>query len=412
VNPPGFCPADQWPEEKRGDAWEPAKQIANGQPVVDCVPPKQADRPRFNPTLYTDAAFMDAKFPLEWLVTDVFAKNYPGVFGGPKKTLKTNGLVDLVLSLGTGGKFLAEFDVPNPVKVLFMSGESGGAVLQETRNRIAASKGIDYAVENIIWSLDLPQLSSVDHLNDLANILEENRVEVMAIDPLYLCLLAGEDPEKAEASNYYKMGPLFQRISQTSLAVGCTPILAPHARKNIPFDRPLELDDLAFAGIGEFCRQWILLNRREPYRGDGKHALHLSIGGHAGQCFFGHLDIDEGRQASDFTGRRWDVEITTALEAKEAKAAEREQRQLEEDQADDLRISGFIDQFSKEPAKATLTRLRNLGGLSKKRCDCALERLVDTGNFRRWVGEATNAAGKKHQAEMYERVEETAGETA
>src|SRR5262249_14115104 len=46
--------------------------------------------------------------------------------------------------------------------------------------------------------------------------------------------------------------------------------------------KPLGLDALAFAGVGEFVRQWVLVNRRQPFRRGTAHRLLLSSGGNAG----------------------------------------------------------------------------------------------------------------------------------
>ena len=65
------------------------------------------------------------------------------------------------------------------------------------------------------------------------------------------------------------MGPLFQTISRIAPDAGTTPLLAHHSKKGIGRGlgrcEPLDLDDLAYAGVGEFARQWILLSRRKEY---------------------------------------------------------------------------------------------------------------------------------------------------
>ena len=59
---------------------------------------------------------------------------------------------------------------------------------------------------------------------------------------------------------------------------------------------PAELGDLAFAGFGEFARQWLLLARSGPStsRGRGKHQLWVTTGGWAGFNGTYAVDIDEG----------------------------------------------------------------------------------------------------------------------
>jgi replicative DNA helicase len=118
-----------------------------------------------------------------------------------------------------------------------------------------------------------------------------------------------------------------KRLTDACLAEGATPIFAHHTVKNAGKQtgrngatyktyEPAELGDLAFAGFGEFARQWILLARRAEYEpGTGKHQLWVTTGGSAGfnDCYA--LDVDEGVMAEDFSGKKWDVRVQTQAEA-------------------------------------------------------------------------------------------------
>src|SRR5262249_54509023 len=139
----------------------------------------------------TSRQFAERRWALEWHVRKLMAKNQHGVLGGPKKTLKTSVLVDAALSLGTGTTFLNFFVVDRPVRVGIISGESGPAVLQETARRVAAEKGIDLAEADVFWGFELPQLADLGDLAALQEAVEENALEVLFLDPLYLAMLAG-----------------------------------------------------------------------------------------------------------------------------------------------------------------------------------------------------------------------------
>jgi replicative DNA helicase len=258
------------------------------------------------------ATFAKEPHQLKWLVPQVLVAGQPAVVGGPKKAMKTSVVLDLAISLGSATPFLGRFPVPQKARVAVLSGESGAATLQETAHRICKAKGISLEGCDVLWQPDgLPRLSDPGDREELRRGLAEAGVEVVVIDPLYLCLLGGG--ERAAASNLYEVGPLLLRASDACLDAGATPVLVHHAIKAAPRKAgggdPLDLEDLAFAGVGEFARQWLLLSRSSPYRpGTGSHGLTLAVGGSAGHSAVYSVTIEEGAGAD---GRRWQVRVVS-----------------------------------------------------------------------------------------------------
>jgi replicative DNA helicase len=305
---------EEWTKDERGDAWQTPP---NREPSRNGHAKGEREEPTF--ALLDSAAFARADYRLEWLVKRLLVKDQPTILGGPKKALKTSLLVDLAISLGTGKPFLGEFDVPRPVRVALLSGESGEATLQETARRVCAAKGVRLENAGVLWGFKLPQLADLLHLAVLGRELRNAEAEVLILDPLYLSLLAGVGPGGPQASNVYQVGPLLANVSKTCLSAGCTPLLAHHfkiTRAN-PYEEPA-LEDLAFSGVQEFARQWLLVGRRKKYEtGTGNHQLWLSVGGSCGHSGLWALDVAEGTVNDAFAGRRWQVSITTATEARQ-----------------------------------------------------------------------------------------------
>lgn len=258
----------------------------------------------FDCKLIDSAALATANYPQEWLAEHVLITGLPAVIGGPQKSLKTSVGIELAISLATGKPFLGQFDVPVQKRVAVFSGESGPATIKETAKRICAAKGLRLKNCNVWWEFSLPALGNRAHLQALYSGLRQREIQVVILDPLYLCLLKGS---KASAANLYEVGPILCDAARACLDAGATPILIHHVTKGANKKEFLSLEDLAFAGIGEFARQWILLNRREPYAMDGNHRLSMAIGSSAGHSSYRHLDVSEGTVGDDLTGRRWEV---------------------------------------------------------------------------------------------------------
>jgi replicative DNA helicase len=270
-------------------------------------------QPKGGPTFLASAEFATAEFRHEWVIRQVLVAGQPGVIGGPKKALKTSLAVDAAVSVGTGTPFLGRFPVPMKRRVAFLSGESGPATLKDTALRVCKARKVSLAKANVLWSFDLPQLSSKAALGWLREAIEENEVKVVFLDPLYLCMLGAGG---ASATNLFETGPILRRASQACLDAGATPIFLHHATKAAgKKSEAADLDDLSFSGVAEFARQWLLIARRSSYvPGTGRHELRLAVGGSAGHSGEWDVNVSEGVLADDFSGRKWEVAVGRAAQ--------------------------------------------------------------------------------------------------
>jgi DNA primase catalytic core len=336
-------------------------------------------------------AFARGAYKPEWLVKRLLVRGQPAIIGGPKKSLKTTLLLDLAISLASGQSFFGTFTVYQPLRVALLSGESGEFTLQETACRICRAKGIGLADlrDKLLWQFTLPQLANADHLARLHAGLVRDRVEVLIIDPLYLSLLAGVKPGTLKAENLFDMGPLLQSVTRIALDAGATPLFAHHSRKGTGSTgarhqkeaEPLDLDDLAFAGVAEFARQWLLVSRRQVYEpGTGHHELWLTAGGSFGHGGLWALDIEEGALGDNFDGRTWEVAVKAAAEhrsdAHDQKQEAKDEHRQQRDRADDSALLTALDALDAAGQGASYEKVRVQSRLPKDRMSRAFERLL------------------------------------
>jgi replicative DNA helicase len=398
-----------YPEDQRGDAWEPKAP----EPEPEGTPEPRPDP--FRLEVIDSATFARTEYKLDWDCRGLLVRLQPAVLGGPKKALKTSLLIDLAVSLGTGTAFLDHFACPCPRRVLFLSGESGEATLKETALRGCAAKGIDLADAGVSWCFRLPHLADPGHLGVLLQTIRQHRAEVLLLDPLYLSLLAGMGGQGPQASNLYQMGPLLMTVARTCIAAGCTPVLAHHFKiTRAEPDKEPQLEDLSHAGIQEFARQWVLLGRREKYQpGTGRHQLWLSVGGSAGQSGLWALDIDEGAIDEDFRGRRWDVTLKTASEFRESfrtqKDADKAEAKVRKNNDDDRKVLTALDRLDPNRQGAGCNQIRVEADIPKERMQRSVRRLREEGILEPVEVTATAGNGAKLEAEGVRRCAEEEG---
>lgn len=345
--------------------------------------------PDFQLNLMTSAEFMAADFRQHFLIKRLLVEGQPCILGGPKKVLKTSLLVDLAVSLGTGTPFLGQPEfAADHVNVMLLSGESGDYTLQETARRIALARGWLPSTLSVSWGFDLPQLSEPSHLAELAGAIERCSAKVAIIDPAYLCLLSAGSNANV-TSNVFAMGQLLKGVTEVGQQTGCTIIIAHHTRKadrQSPYGVP-DLEDLSGSGFAEWARQWILLNRREQYQSDGKHALWLTVGGSAGHSGTWTLDIDEGVVTDEAQQRTWKTKLTPAADAiadmKRAKEERQEQQKAKKGAAAALRHCQAVRDVLAAAAKPmTKSAIKDLAGLSGSNVGPTLHQLITLGEVR------------------------------
>jgi hypothetical protein len=398
-------------EYEPGDAYEgpdalPSASTLSGRPSGKFPEGSNGEtkktplRSHFTFAPITSAQFDVANYSVEWFVKHGFVRGQFGVMGAASKTMKTSLALDWALSVSTGLPFMGTLDVYKPARVAVISGESGEAVLRETARRIAAAKGIKLADADVLWSFDLPQLARITDLAELCRGLRENKVEALLLDPLYLSLLAGTD---LDAKNLYDIGPLLRNFTLACLDAGATPITLHHFKKAHKPGDELSITDLSFSGIAENCRQWLLIGRRERYvPGSGRHALTVEVGGSAGQSGSWSVDIDEGQLADDFTGRKWDLKVTTTVKSREDASLVMAQKQKEKN-AD--KLHGFdaeflnkLDAIIASGKPATKTAVRDALGWNGEKAGGCVTRLELDGIVETYTADVEGGKGSKKPA--------------
>jgi len=349
-----------------------------------------------------------ATYDLEYLIDGALVAGQPCILAGNKKSMKTSILIDLGISLAMGGCFLGKLRVNRACRVGIMTGESGLATIQETARRICRAAGYQLAdISGLVWSEQVPQFGDLRHLDALRRFLTNDELEVVIIDPAYMCI-----PD-VDHGNLFEVGARLRGVSQVCQESGAMLLLAHHNRKagkTDPFSPP-ELEDIAWAGFQEFARQWLLVGRRDAYEpGSGEHRLWLSAGGSAGHSALWAVDIAEGTRATP-GGRFWQVNLMPASDARQQANARNEarktaQRQAKEEQELETDRKAIVKGIVKLNKPDTMTGIRARSGLGNgQRFDRAWASLLADETVRQ-AGVGKKGNGQEYESYQLARAED------
>ena len=328
------------------------------------------------------AELASGDYQLDYLIDGILVDRQPCVVAGPHKSLKTTLLVDLAISLAAGVPFLRHFPVTTKCRVGLMSGESGMATIQEIANRVAKSARLELAgIDGLVFSPTLPQLGELDHMDALRRFIFDDELTVVLLDPTYLCMPVAAD----KGGNIFAMGELLRSANQVAHECGSTLVIAHHTKKGSPTHEPPKLADIAWSGFAEWARQWIMLNRREPYDpdSDGEHALWMSPGGSAGHSRLWGLDIREGRR-DEPGGRVWEVDVVTASTVRDEQSEQRNAKQVGRERQRQAKLKGDCELVLRKleaasPDGLTKTAIRDKCQFNTLRVSSVIEALIDDG---------------------------------
>jgi hypothetical protein len=317
------------------------------------------DTPQFE--IYSGAELASLKLDMSYLVDRVLCKDHFCLIVGPVKSMKTSLAIDLSVSLAVGGRFLNYFPCQKS-RVLLMSGESGPHTIRETAIRIGEAYGhkLD-KMDDWFFCQSVPQFGRDDHLALLAEQLESRQIEVLIVDPAYLCMNT-----EGRESSVFPMGQLLARISSLCKSKGVTFILLHHTTKNVKPGQPITITDSAWAGFGEYTRQWITVNRTKDYKpGSGHHELTVCMGGSMGHSGSYDVAIHEGTNDQGNT-RHWKPEVVP----KAANAIEEKQN---------VYAAKVLLFLKDHPKGETLRNISQGVGVTPNKVTVALEHLIGKG---------------------------------
>ena len=121
------------------------RPLRRGPSIVDNKPVEKTNgrvhNDRFEVKSYNAAELAAADFQITYLVDGIMVEGQPMILAGPRKSLKTSIGLDCGDVVGPGaGISSGSFRVQHPVRVGFMSGESGRATIKETACRIGVAR--------------------------------------------------------------------------------------------------------------------------------------------------------------------------------------------------------------------------------------------------------------------------------
>lgn len=320
---------------------------------------------------------LSSDFTEEYIVEDVLIKGVPCIIGGAAKSVKTGQLMDLAYSLSTGRAFLGKFRCTKS-KVMVLTGESGGAALQrriKTLSLIAG--GVEAEDDHFLISESLPKFKCEQDLALLDLLLRFHEIDVVIIDPLYMCMGG------SEASNIQSQGELLWAISDLCRKAQVTLVVAHHVTKAAAkkTNQVLTLEDLTQAGFDAWARQWWLVSRREPFElGSGIHKFLVAVGNCSSHSAEWAIDIDEGTKDAP----NWAVTVSPASESRNVDHRREEETVLENDI---LKVKAVLG----EHGKLSKSDLRNKAGISVARFLKTFPALIDRGVIVEVAGNRANA---------------------
>lgn len=157
----------------------------------------------------------------KFLASPIWPGDAYGVLGAEMKAGKTWLVSDLLVATASGGAWLGKFPIERQGPVVAFLGEGGDRKMVRRLEAVAEFYGVELRSLPIVLCMRAPHLSDVQHLQVVANKLDEVRPVLVVVDPLYLAARG------AQGSQLYEMGAVLEGIQTLCQEVDAA-LLASH----------------------------------------------------------------------------------------------------------------------------------------------------------------------------------------
>lgn len=144
------------------------------------------------------------------------------IISAPAKAGKSLFVMNLALAIASGTKFLDYFDVSQG-KVMYLQTEIGNFQLKERLTNVLG-ENYNHFADNLMIVSERIKLDKKDGIEILRNLIIENELKVLILDPFYTLHNSNEDSST-------EMAPVLSDIREVALDLNCLIIMVHHQGK-------------------------------------------------------------------------------------------------------------------------------------------------------------------------------------
>lgn len=360
--------------------------------------------------------------PVSWLIPGVL-KRMTTLVAGPAQHLKSKLLLDIMVSLGTGGmcRALGHWPVTAPLdpgergercldlaneptvipegeRILYLVGEDEDHEVEDMLRRVCRARGTTRDRCGVTLSYDPPSIST--GLDKIVDLIREYRSTIVVLDTISALDVLGDDAE--QSANMHIVQRRIRDLKRAVEGAGAVAFMVHHANKRFVGRvgqenyEPMVRTDIHGAGFVESAKQTILINRSRPFSpGTDPEQVWLSTGNRSRSTLC-RVTLDEG-PFNPRTGFRHHWVVTVEDQAQVAAAVADQGPTPTPRQAE--AIADITAHLTEDRGWVGTTDLVNVTGQSREVTNAALRILVRRGVIERGEQPQTGPGNYYRRAE-------------
>lgn len=229
------------------------------------------------------------------IISGLIRSEETAIIGGPTKANKSCAAADLIAAILTATPFLG-LNVGNRKRAILVTAENSAAEYQTRIDRSIASRNSMFdsrfhfgELGDCLFISDQPSLARTRQGRaDLLGFVRDFGADVVLLDPFNRISTA------KDSTDLVAVGQALDRLCRPITEAGAAVIIVHHfSKSSLGIGDEPTLAHLSGAGVAEYARSWLLLNRKSPYTGPRSNELLLTWGSCHGDAGSGKFTLDE-----------------------------------------------------------------------------------------------------------------------